>query len=182
MDRAQRREFKRKAEALMLKEANVTIKETWGPDGSVGRSVTLDESNPNDAQLLLQLLKLTPPNAAPGGANGQPQPNAQPDGQVTVDPAKNTKNAQPAEGDTAQTTPDAKATVDPAKNTKQGMKRRADEKFSIGTGLNFLNSMANPGMVLSRSSRSMATILWPLTTFSPKKQGTNTAICSPRTW
>ena len=60
MDRATRREFNRRAAQMVQKHANISVQETWQSDGSVVRKVTVDESNPQDGDLLLKMLSLSP--------------------------------------------------------------------------------------------------------------------------
>lgn len=82
MDRATKRAFDRKVQGMIQKHAGLTVTETWNPDGSVSRKVTIDESNPADGELLLQMLDLSPAeteelmNKAQGDGKVPPGPGA----------------------------------------------------------------------------------------------------------
>jgi len=68
MDRATRRALRRNTYALMAervrREAQVSVTEEWAPDGTVKRTTKMDNSMPGEAELLLKMLSLAPPEAA----------------------------------------------------------------------------------------------------------------------
>jgi hypothetical protein len=82
MDRATQRAFDRKAQGMIQKHAGLTVTETWNPDGSVSRKVTIDESNPADGELLIKMLNLSPAeteelmNKAQGDGQAPPGPGS----------------------------------------------------------------------------------------------------------
>ena len=83
MDRATKREFNRRSKEMIRKHASISVQETWQNDGSVIRKVTVDESNPQDGELLIKMLSLSPAETeemmdqAQGVEQAPPSPEAE---------------------------------------------------------------------------------------------------------